>query len=347
MTAAAEAPAAIRSTARPRCPVCGGAGVPLHGPQPDRLFHAPGQWRTARCATAGCDAAWLDPAPLPEDLPLAYVDYYTHSPGAADPHPGRLKRGYRWLRDGFLARRYGYACGARPRLQRALGGLLYLAPLRRASIEDDVRRLPAQPGGRLLDVGCGAGDWLCEMRARGWAGQGVDVDAAAVETARARGLDVRLGSLEAQAYPDGAFDAVTLNHVVEHLPDAAATLRECRRVLRPGGMLVVATPNGASLGHALFGTRWRGLEPPRHLQLFGPRSLAAVMREAGLEDVRVRTANSAFYWRQSLALWRCGGPAQAGDPRWTRVAALALALGAQAASPLGRGESLVAHATRR
>jgi SAM-dependent methyltransferase len=317
--------------------------------QRDRLFHVPGTWNTSRCIGVGCDALWLDPAPLVDDLGLAYVDYYTHHAASASTRAGLAKRAWHGLRRGYLAARHGYyGAGQVPAWHAALGRALYLLPLRRAAVDEEIRELPAQSGGRLLDVGCGSGDWLLSMQGLGWRVQGVDFDARAVQEARSRGLEIGLGSLEEQAYPDAAFDAVTLNHVVEHLPDALATLRECRRLLRPGGTLVLYTPNGASFGHAVFRAHWRGLEPPRHLQLFGPRSLGALLHDAGFADRRVGTVGSAFYWRHSLALWRRDGAAQACDPRWMRVAARVLAVAAHALGTLdkGRGESLVAHATR-
>ena len=191
------------------------------------------------------------------------------------------------------------------------------------------------------------------MRDLGWVVEGVDFDNKAVQAARERGLTIRSGSLESQHYPTARFDAVTLNHVVEHLPDALVTLSECHRILKPGGILVLYTPNSVSLGHAVFRSYWRGLEPPRHLQIFGPLSLGALLRQAGFKDPSITTANSPFYWRQSLALF-LGSERQAVLDRdsksvWVRGVSLALATMAQLIRPFDdeRGESLVAHATRK
>ncbi len=348
MTAVLPELPALRRVARPACPVCGAAGKALHAQQRDRLFGAPGLWNTQRCTGARCDAAWLDPAPHAADLGLAYADYYTHHEPAPARRPGRAKSAYLWLRRGYLAGRFGYDAALVTPWHARLGRVLYLWPLRRASIDEELRWLPARPGGTLLDVGCGSGEWLASMRRLGWQVDGVDFDERAVRQARASGLAIGLGDVEAQAYADGRFDVVTLNHVVEHLPDALATLRECRRVLRPGGTLVVCTPNGASLGHAVFGADWRGLEPPRHLQLYGPQSLAALLAAAGFVDGRVTTAGSRFYWRHSLALWHAGRAAGPGEPRWLAAAAFALAALAHGVGTVDnrRGESVVAHATR-
>lgn len=342
----------IRSSAKPRCAVCGHEGDPLYQGQRDRLFHASGAWDTFRCASASCDTVWLNPAPLVEDLPLAYAEYYTHQEVRTALKPGRAKAAYLWLKGGYLRLKYGYGSTTVGAAQRAFGALLYLAPLRRAAVDEEVRQLSARPGGLLLDVGCGSGDWLVRMRDLGWAVQGLDFDDAAVQAARDRGLTIRSGALESQQYPSASFDVVTLNHVVEHLPDALSTLSECRRILKPGGVLVLYTPNSVSLGHAVFRSNWRGLEPPRHLNIFGPRSIVTLLRQAGFEDCRITTANSEFYWRQSLALFLGSGRANPSEHRsgglLARSLSLGLATAAQSLRPFTdrRGESLIAHATR-
>jgi predicted SAM-dependent methyltransferase len=121
------------------------------------------------------------------------------------------------------------------------------------------------------------------MQALGWQTFGLEPDPRAVEAARKRGLDVELGVLDESSFAPASFDAVTLNHVIEHLHDPVRTLRICRRILRPGGMLWLATPNLGSLGHARFGPAWRGLEPPRHLVLFTVEAARRALNSAGFE----------------------------------------------------------------
>lgn len=246
----------------------------------DRLFGAPGGWSLRQCPDPRCGLLWLDPMPRPEEIHKAYTRYYTHHAAEAGG-PGRLKRAWHTLKAAYLAERFGYRGGSNGFQRRALAAAMYLLPLRRRAVEASVRFLRHQPGGRLLDVGCGSGDWLVQMRELGWHVDGLDFDPAAVELARTRNLNVRAGSLEAQGYDSETFDAVTLHHVIEHVPDPVATLRECHRVLRFGGRLVVATPNAHSLSHRMFRADWRGLEPPRHLHLFTGGSLRRALEAAG------------------------------------------------------------------
>jgi 2-polyprenyl-3-methyl-5-hydroxy-6-metoxy-1,4-benzoquinol methylase len=142
-------------------------------------------------------------------------------------------------------------------------------------------------GGRLLDVGCGDGEFLNRMRNEGWSVDGVDFDRQAIENAnRKYGMKLQCGSITTPGFAEASFDAITLYHVIEHVPDPLEVFFECHRLLKPGGCLVMATPNAESLGHRTFGNCWRGLEPPRHLQLFSPRTLAECARRARLEVVR-------------------------------------------------------------
>jgi 2-polyprenyl-3-methyl-5-hydroxy-6-metoxy-1,4-benzoquinol methylase len=124
--------------------------------------------------------------------------------------------------------------------------------------------------------------------------------------------------------------------VIEHVPDPASLLKECRRVLRPGGKLVVATPNCKSLGHSLFKENWRGLEPPRHLQILSPLALRRFLSEAGFKQVKIMTVNSYYVIYHSYALFRSRKP----NPIMTRVLAMfeAVLLGFKASM----GECIVA-----
>ncbi len=169
------------------------------------------------------------------------------------------------------------------------------------------------PGGELLDVGCGGGAQLVQMRSLGWRVVGVDPDERAVAMAtRDHGLDVRRGTLEEQRFPSDRFDAVILSHVIEHVHDPMDLLRECGRVLKPGGRLVVVTPNAASLGHRRLRASWIGLQPPRHLYLFACATLRRLAERAGLSVLSVRSSvrNAEYSWllgRGRLTAWPSPG----------------------------------------
>ena len=155
--------------------------------------------------------------------------------------------------------------------------------------------LPAKDSGRLLDVGCGSGQRLKLMHDMGWCVEGVDFDPAAVNNAKSKGLQVRLGKLETQKYPDNHFDAITMNHLIEHVHHPLGLLHECYRILKPGGWLVVVAPNCESWGHKIFERNWIGLDPPRHLYVFSMMTLKKLVDSASFKVAFIQSSVSSDY----------------------------------------------------
>jgi 2-polyprenyl-3-methyl-5-hydroxy-6-metoxy-1,4-benzoquinol methylase len=158
------------------------------------------------------------------------------------------------------------------------------------------------PGGRVLDVGCGRGVILGPLADRGFEVHGVEISAEA-----ARGADPRAKLRIAPRLADAGFDAaffdeVVIWHVLEHLADPRETLAEARRILRPGGRLVVAVPNFASAQARWSGAAWFHLDLPRHLYHFPVSALRALVESVGLEiesEHHFSLRQNPFGWIQS------------------------------------------------
>jgi SAM-dependent methyltransferase len=112
---------------------------------------------------------------------------------------------------------------------------------RRRVLHAELDRLPLPPDARILDAGCGSGRMLDELRPRGRL-TGVDSNPHAVTATRRRGHVAWQCDIERMPFADASFDLVTCFDVIEHTPDDRRTLRELRRVTRPGGTLVVTVP---------------------------------------------------------------------------------------------------------
>jgi len=148
--------------------------------------------------------------------------------------------------------------------------------------------------GRLLDVGYGSGFFLSTMQDLGWEVLGIEPDVQAANIAKEQfKVPVIVSTLEEVRLPASSFDAITMNHVIEHVPDPLGVLKECQRLLKPNGILVVTTPNFGSLGHRLFRQRWRGLEVPRHFYLFRTRTMLMIAEKAGF-FVKSLTTSARF-----------------------------------------------------
>lgn len=148
----------------------------------------------------------------------------------------------------------------------------------------------APPPGTLLDVGASTGLLLTEARAMGWTVQGLEPARWAVDESRNRGLgdSVRLGDTETlPSLPAGGIDALTAVDVLEHLPNPEDFLRQCARIVRPGGAVAIVTPRFDSVFARLCGKRWYAIMPA-HLHYFTQRSLLKIITDAGLEPVAVR-----------------------------------------------------------
>ena len=145
--------------------------------------------------------------------------------------------------------------------------------------------------GRILDVGCAAGFLLDEARRRGWQTEGVEPSAFASNYARDElRLSVFTGLLHDIRHPDGHFDAVVMDDVIEHVGDPEAELAEVRRILRPGGAVLVHTPNADSFSYRISGRHWVHLKPSEHLVYFSPRTLGALLARLGFETKESHTS---------------------------------------------------------
>lgn len=197
---------------------------------PDRLHGLPGTFTLVQCCTCG----WLrvNPRPVAGDLAKYYPDDYAPYARAIEDEKPFWNR---W------DRQYGVAKHAR-------------------SIERFIQR------GRILEIGCGTGIFLNEMKRRGWRVVGVEPNDYASRYARTRfGMEVFTGTLEEYDPEPESFDVVCAWNVVEHLPTPAQDMARMQRALKKGGLLVMSIPNLESPERRLFGEAWLGWDLPRHL----------------------------------------------------------------------------------
>jgi SAM-dependent methyltransferase len=341
----------IQTEPQPTCPLCHTPGRVRYQDLTDRLFGATGVWTLKECPAPVCGSLWLDPRPTLADVGKAYRSYYTHG-GAG------LARVVQWIVRAVArehgAGRYGFSTSRLPGPGgRLVAALAALYPGLREHLDLLVRYTAAsrKGGGRLLDVGCGDGQSLEILADLGWSVSGVEVDPSAVAVARARGLDVRQGTLADAAFAEDSFDLVTSSHVIEHVHDPADFLRQSLRVLRPGGGLVTVTPNAHAMLLEKHGASWLALDPPRHLLLFTASSLETLARAVGFRDITVRSTARAVALNEIAS----AQIEREGHYQWGQWPGLPLWLRAQAqqlweplAMRLGRaeGEELVLQAVK-
>lgn len=149
-----------------------------------------------------------------------------------------------------------------------------------ADLSEELAFVRGLPVGRVLDVGCGLGFFLSGLDPA-WLRHGVEISAFAAKHA-ARWADVHVGTLQSARYPDGWFDLVILHHVIEHVEDPVALVSEVSRVLKPGGALVLGTPDFAGACARRFGDNYRLLHDATHVSLFSADGMHRFLRDQGL-----------------------------------------------------------------
>jgi SAM-dependent methyltransferase len=203
-----------------------------------------------------------------------------------------------------------------------------------------VARLLGKPPAqcRLVDVGCSRGDFVAFAHELGFAAEGVEPAPHIAAEARAAGRNVRTGLLEEQAYDDAGFDCVTLFEVIEHLARPLTVLAECRRILAPGGILLLSTGNGESWTARALKGRWdyfRIDKDAGHVSFFNPRSLALAAERAGFAVAGLETARARFAEKEDAS------------PAIYALARVASELADLPARLLGRGHGMVAYLRSR
>lgn len=159
---------------------------------------------------------------------------------------------------------------------------------------------------RLLDVGCSRGQFVQAAVSLGFHAEGVEPAPRIAAAARAAGLKVHSGLLEEQRFADACFDAITLFEVVEHLKEPGGLLRECRRLLRPGGILMLSTGNTASWTAAVMKARWDYFHIARdagHVSFFNPASVRRLAANCGFSVERIDTSRVKFHEKPDTAPW--------------------------------------------
>ena len=162
--------------------------------------------------------------------------------------------------------------------------------------------------GRLLDIGCGFGEMLEDLRLRGCDVYGLELNPLAVKICRAKGLNVSCGTLEEIHFTDEFFDTVILWHVIEHLPSPKSTLKEVYRILKPGGQAFVYCPNADSYFYTLFGRYWHGLAIPMHFYHFTVKTIQRLIELNGFRIKKIRTVTPEYFFSGSLGAYIRNNP---------------------------------------
>ena len=162
--------------------------------------------------------------------------------------------------------------------------------------------------GRILDVGCADGNYLDFLRKdgkEGWELYGTDISESAAKKAIEKGYKVYIGELEDLEIPNGYFDLVRMNHVIEHVINPKSTLEKVFKILKQRGLSIVETPNTSCPDFFIFRKYWGALHFPRHIHLFSPRTLTVMAKKCGFRVTKTKHTIMPTGWSLGIQNYLC------------------------------------------
>lgn len=247
------------------CPLCGAS-------QMEELFYAkdphygiPGSHRVVRCSS--CTLVFLNPMFSEEELARLYPeDYYAYQD---EPDVNVWK----------------------DRAKRILG------------FWHGTKEPHFDRPGRYLDIGCGSGAEVQRMKEQGWDSYGVEINRAAANVGRAKGLNIFCGSVHEAGYPYAFFDYIRASHSLEHMTDPGDALNEAYRLLKPAGKLLLAVPNIDGLSARIFRQYWWHLCPGVHTYSFSTRTLVRLLNRHSFTIEKLHFNSDYVGILGSLQIW--------------------------------------------
>lgn len=252
----------------------------------DDRYGCAGLYSLLQCRCCGLMETW--PQPRNEELPALYAAYYSRDTIDIEALPGLVSAPH--TRTG--------------RMKLWITGTL------------NQGHFFARPGMKVLDYGCGAAVSLMEITRMGAEAYGIEVDPNVKRVAERFGLKVHVGTLDDDPFPEVKFDLISLNQVIEHVPQPAALLADLAKRLEDGGVVVLSFPNTGSLYRRLFGRRWINWHVPYHLHHFDRRSFSELCRRAGWRLERWTTATPNVWTAVQLKVLLCPTPRETRSRLW-------------------------------
>ena len=250
------------------CSLCKNANLKLLFYGKDKNFHIPGKFPILECRK--CRLIFMGIVPDSKELEKYYPkEYYSYTPIDS--------KGFKFKMKIFLYNLY---------FNKKKGD--YLSKMLFSPFLPFVRGVIISPGKKLLDIGSGSGQFLYEMKQLEMNGQGLEPGSFDEKSARRYELNIKNTDLLGAKYPKEYFDIITMNHVLEHVPNPAKDIEEIYRILNKKGKFIVAVPNYRSLAFFLFGKNWYQLDVPRHLNDFSDKILVKELKGQGFRIERVR-----------------------------------------------------------
>lgn len=244
------------------CEVCGSNDFAPSGTKKDKFQIEQKPFQIGSCRQ--CGFVYINPRPSISEIGKFYPEHYQWKEEKEEENPGfaaRLEKAYRYHQ-------------LRSEIKR---------------MQKYIWKYPA----KVLDIGCGTGDRLALLKKDGCEVYGVEFSDQALYAQKHFGLEV-FRTLEEGVFPDNSFDIVTMYNVLEHVHQPREVLKEIRRILKAGGVLVLEVPNNDCWQSKWFGSRWAAVDVPRDLYYYNTATLTRLLGDCGLQ-VQAVDYNTNFW----------------------------------------------------
>lgn len=254
-----------------RCPLCNEKSKLFFSDLKDYISHIKYRGILYTCTNPLCNHLFVFPVPDKKTINTFYTSYYTHE--ELDNTDCKFPYFFTFFLKVF------------EKINRSIG-----VHKERSALEHMFLPSPAQNKNKLLEIGCGSGSKLVTMRALGWNVIGQEIDKGSKKIHEKNLLNVYYNELQDIGFESDSFDAIGINHVIEHIPFPQEIMRECFRILKPEGKFIIITPNNSAIGGKLFKKYWHGYDFPRHLNIFSKESLISCALNEGFSLVESKTS---------------------------------------------------------
>lgn len=243
-----------------KCPWCGSENAQPHIELKD-LFLTQEPFKILECKD--CGLLYTTPRPNKEEIGKYYQsdEYYSHQ----ENKEGFIPKVYEKVKSINLKNKYNIATEKTTR-------------------------------GKILDIGCGVGDFLHTMEQQGWECTGVEPSEDAKAIAKKRIKAQLLSSEEQENLSDGSFDVITMWHVLEHVDALRWQIQQLYRLCKPGGRIIIALPNYKSYDGQYYKAAWAAYDVPRHLNHFNEETIVKIFEESHLKHIKTEKLRWDAYY---------------------------------------------------
>lgn len=243
-----------------KCPWCGSENAQLHIELKD-LFLTQEPFKILECKD--CGLLYTTPRPNKDEIGKYYKsdEYYSHQ----ENKEGFIPKVYEKVKSINLKNKYTIAT-------------------------EKTRK------GKILDIGCGVGDFLHTMEQHGWEGTGVEPSEEAKAIAKKRIKAQLLSSEEQENLTEGSFDVITMWHVLEHVDAQRWQIQQLYRLCKPGGRIIIALPNYKSYDGQYYKAAWAAYDVPRHLNHFNEETIIKIFEESHLKHIKTEKLRWDAYY---------------------------------------------------